>query len=54
MAIENKLTDVPESEVDETVALYEAEGCEVTKEKQADGKWTIIATKPDGDESSGS
>ena len=45
MAIVNKLTDVPESEVDDKVAQFEAVGCEVTKEKQADGKWTIIATK---------
>lgn len=45
MAITNKLTDVPESEVDQTVAQFEAEGCEVRKEQQPNGKWTIIATK---------
>jgi hypothetical protein len=39
------LTDVPDTDVDELVADFESEGFSVTKTKQADGNWTVVATR---------
>lgn len=47
MAKVNTVKDVPESEVDNKVAQFEALGYKVKKEKQSDGKWTLIVTKPE-------
>jgi hypothetical protein len=45
---EKVLTDVPESEVQQVIDDFKSEGCtQVTKEKQANGLWTVRATCPD-------
>lgn len=41
------MTDVPDSEVAEVVSGYEDEGATVTKERQPDGRWKVIAKFPD-------
>jgi hypothetical protein len=37
------LSDIPDSEVNQVVGDYESEGATVTKTKQSDGTWTVIA-----------
>ncbi len=41
------LTDVPDSMVKEVVADFKSEGASVTKTKQANGSWIVVATFPD-------
>ncbi len=43
----NTLKDVPADQVQGVVDMFEALGWAVEKTKQPDGKWTIVATKPD-------
>lgn len=45
--------DVPDDQVDMIVRGYEMEGATVTKEKQGNGHWTVIATFPDSVEDEG-
>ena len=45
-----RLTDVPDDEVDQLVEDFESVGAEVTKTKQDDGNWTVTATFPDVEE----
>lgn len=47
MTTQRTLTDIPDDEVDEVVSDFESEGCTVTKRKQQDGNWTVVATCPD-------
>ena len=47
MPIERVLTDIPESEVEQVVSDFESEGCSVSKERQANGLWTVRAICPD-------
>lgn len=47
MSIERTLTDVPADLVDEVVADFESEGCQVVKTRQPDGRFTLVATCPD-------
>ena len=43
-----KLKDVPDSDVDDTVAQLKTDGCSnVEKNKQPNGSWTVTATCPD-------
>ena len=39
---------VPDKDVDTVVAGYEAEGATVTKKRNADGTWEVMATYPGG------
>jgi hypothetical protein len=43
------LRDVPEDVIDRVVSDFESEGAQVTKEKQPNGKWTLVATFPSSD-----
>ena len=45
MAKSNTVKDIPDSDVDNRAAQYEALGYTVERKKQDDGKWTLIATK---------
>jgi len=50
-----KSTDVPEGKLEQVVAGYKLDNpTNIEKIKQPDGKWTVIATFPNDDESSGS
>jgi hypothetical protein len=40
-------TDVPEADLAQLVGDFESEGATVTKEKQLDGSWKVVATFPD-------
>jgi hypothetical protein len=40
------LTDIPDSDVYRVVKDFESEGAKVTKTKQANGMWTVVATFP--------
>lgn len=46
MSNRKKLTDIPDSEVDQIVKDFESEGCVVKKVRQGNGKWTVIADCP--------
>lgn len=48
MSTQRTLIDIPDDEVDEEVSDLESEGCTVQKKQQDNGKWTLIATCPDG------
>jgi len=50
MSAERVLRDIPEDELEEVIGDFESEGCTVTKKKQPDEKWTVIATCPDPEE----
>lgn len=41
------LTDIPDTEVDQVVNDFKSEGATVTKTRQANGMWTVVATFPD-------
>ncbi len=41
------LTDIPDNEVDQVVRDFESEGATVTKKRQPNGMWTVVATFPD-------
>jgi hypothetical protein len=48
MATEKILTDIPEEDVDAVEESFRSEGCNpVTKVRQENGKWTVIAICPD-------
>jgi hypothetical protein len=47
MPIERKLTHVPDSDVEQAMAGFLAEGCTVRKESEGNGLWTVIANCPD-------
>jgi hypothetical protein len=36
------LRDVPEDVIDRVVSDFESEGTKVTREKQPDGRWTLV------------
>lgn len=40
------LTDVPDSDKEDIVKQFQAEGATVTTKRQPDGKWTITAVFP--------
>ncbi|MGA2465844.1 MAG: hypothetical protein ABSH06_16010 [Thermodesulfobacteriota bacterium] len=40
------LTDIPDNDVDKVVSDFESEGATVTKTRQANGMWTVVATFP--------
>lgn len=40
------LHDVPANEVDQVAADFKSEGYTVTKQKQANGNFTVVATRP--------
>ncbi len=40
------LHDVPPGEVDQVVADFESEGYTVTKQRQSNGNYTVVATRP--------
>jgi hypothetical protein len=42
-----ELKDIPKSEVDQIVKMFEKEGCTTQKIKQPNGKWTVRATCPE-------
>jgi hypothetical protein len=46
MASTQVLTDVPEADVNQVVADFEAQGATVTKTRQPDGKFTVTANFP--------
>ena len=46
MPTKKVLTDIPEEDVQEVMDDFKSEGCEVKKEKQANGLWTVRATCP--------
>jgi hypothetical protein len=46
MPRKESLTDIPESDLQEVVKDFESEGATVTKQKQADGNWTVEAQFP--------
>lgn len=39
------LTNVPDAAVDQLVEDFQSEGFAVTKTKQSDGTWVVVATK---------
>ena len=48
MAQQKVLTDIPDKDVQQVIDDFKSEGCDpVTKEKQANGLWTVRATCPD-------
>lgn len=53
MGKERTLTDIPDSDVQQTVEDFESEGATVEKTKQADGNWTVKATWPNGSSAGG-
>lgn len=41
-------TEIPtEAEADKVIEDFVSDGCTATKEKQADGTWTVVADCPD-------
>jgi len=46
MIVKRVLNDIPDSDVAQVVSDIESEGCSAIKIKQADGKWTVMATCP--------
>lgn len=49
MARREVIKGVPEDRIEQLVYDFESEGAQVTREKQADGKWTVVATFPNSD-----
>ena len=50
MATQKVIPNLTESEANDTIQLYEDDGCTVSKEKQGDGTYTVTAICPDPQE----
>jgi len=47
MPIKRTLTDIPDNEVEQVILDFESEGCTTEKNRQPNGKWTVVATCPE-------
>ena len=48
MSVTETIKDIPESELDKVIRDLKDDGCTVEKkEKQPNGKWTVVATCPE-------
>lgn len=47
MAREERLTNIPDSQVDRIIENYKRIGVQATKAPQGDGNWTVTAIVPD-------